>query len=564
MCFKKLALIVGIILQTYCGFGQYFQFSQNNFTGQRVNPGTVSATDYTRASLVYRNQKVSDGQVIKSTFLEGSYPLFNSKRRWAGIGISLLDDRSGYAGMFKTKEFGLSYSATVPLNKYSNLNLGFRTVYQDKKISFDGLTTGTQFVPGHGMIGANNGEDLDNFKTDHITFSTGIYWQSTDRKLNKKAYAGISLFDFNRPQENFYSDQNRLSSTWLINGGFQVYEKNGFSILPEFLFTHSASKGMFNVGPVFTYDLYKSMYSNRPGKVNLITKYASGNYLIAGIQFEKEKFALGFSYDIPVGDNVSNLGSIEFGAEFKQLIKNKNTKKSKKNRIKKEKTKKKKVVKKKKKKKKSKKKSKNNKKSKIKKPVRREQLPTKEEPVGEAPIVVEDNNDVKEDQPEKDSEKAIIIEPVENKEEENSHQEELVTEVEDADEKKIGTSAQSGKVKYLPLELEGAVLHFNFDFGKTDMNQESIDYLMELVNVLKGDPALKITIIGHTDDVGNESYNQQLSEERAKVVADFLISKGVKADRIGMDGKGESEPLVENDTPDNRAINRRVDFMIGY
>jgi OmpA-OmpF porin, OOP family len=76
------------------------------------------------------------------------------------------------------------------------------------------------------------------------------------------------------------------------------------------------------------------------------------------------------------------------------------------------------------------------------------------------------------------------------------------------------------------------------------------------------DPNKKFVIEGHTDAVGSEESNMQLSERRATSVQLFLIEHGVPADRIVAIGKGESQPLTSNDTPENRANNRRVEIVI--
>jgi outer membrane protein OmpA-like peptidoglycan-associated protein len=75
-------------------------------------------------------------------------------------------------------------------------------------------------------------------------------------------------------------------------------------------------------------------------------------------------------------------------------------------------------------------------------------------------------------------------------------------------------------------------------------------------------PDIRIKITGHTDNVGNNEYNLNLSKDRAKSVKGYLVSKGVKENRIEIDGKGETEPLKSNETESNRSINRRVEFEI--
>ena len=69
-------------------------------------------------------------------------------------------------------------------------------------------------------------------------------------------------------------------------------------------------------------------------------------------------------------------------------------------------------------------------------------------------------------------------------------------------------------------------------------------------------------IVGHTDDVGSDAFNLDLSKRRANSVKNYLVSKGVVDAMVTTDGKGETMPLVPNDSAENRATNRRVAFTI--
>ncbi len=83
-----------------------------------------------------------------------------------------------------------------------------------------------------------------------------------------------------------------------------------------------------------------------------------------------------------------------------------------------------------------------------------------------------------------------------------------------------------------------------------------------IATALVDNPLLQIQVIGHTDNVGSEKRNLQLSIERAEAVRDALVAAGVDAERISHDGRGGAEPLASNDTRDGRAVNRRVDLLI--
>jgi len=101
-----------------------------------------------------------------------------------------------------------------------------------------------------------------------------------------------------------------------------------------------------------------------------------------------------------------------------------------------------------------------------------------------------------------------------------------------------------------------------FDFDKSTLRPESTNELERLTNLLNENPTLKIEISGHTDNKGSANYNQVLSESRSKTVVDYLIAKGIKADRLTYKGYGLSQPMATNDTEEGRQLNRRTEFKI--
>lgn len=101
-----------------------------------------------------------------------------------------------------------------------------------------------------------------------------------------------------------------------------------------------------------------------------------------------------------------------------------------------------------------------------------------------------------------------------------------------------------------------------FATNKTTVLPESEGSLNSLASFLRDNPTVTIRITGHTDAIGSDDANMRLSVGRAKAVRADLIARGVDADRIEFDGKGETEPIATNDTEEGRAQNRRVEFEI--
>ncbi len=104
--------------------------------------------------------------------------------------------------------------------------------------------------------------------------------------------------------------------------------------------------------------------------------------------------------------------------------------------------------------------------------------------------------------------------------------------------------------------------HLYFATNKTTILPESEEALSDLADFLHDNPSVSIRITGHTDAIGSDAANLRLSIGRAKAVRTNLIMRGIDADRIEFDGKGETEPIATNDTEEGRAQNRRVEFEI--
>ncbi len=102
----------------------------------------------------------------------------------------------------------------------------------------------------------------------------------------------------------------------------------------------------------------------------------------------------------------------------------------------------------------------------------------------------------------------------------------------------------------------------SFDFGKADIKptfRSSLDKLAQLI--IKYDRTI-VHVVGHTDNIGSDGFNQNLSEERALRVGDYLASYGVPRQRLRTEGRGEREPRASNDTEAGRQLNRRVEVFV--
>ena len=100
-----------------------------------------------------------------------------------------------------------------------------------------------------------------------------------------------------------------------------------------------------------------------------------------------------------------------------------------------------------------------------------------------------------------------------------------------------------------------------FDVGKATIKPESMGEINRIVQLMTENPDLKFSVEGHTDSTGNPASNQTLSEQRSKAIVDKLVELGIAKERLAAVGKGQNNPIADNNTDEGRAKNRRVEFV---
>jgi len=101
-----------------------------------------------------------------------------------------------------------------------------------------------------------------------------------------------------------------------------------------------------------------------------------------------------------------------------------------------------------------------------------------------------------------------------------------------------------------------------FPFNSADVLPAGRENLRQLAQSLQRYPGTEVLVVGHTDNVGSDAYNQTLSQRRADAAKAYLVSMGIPQERIRTAGRGETEPIASNDTEEGRQHNRRVEIAI--
>lgn len=124
-----------------------------------------------------------------------------------------------------------------------------------------------------------------------------------------------------------------------------------------------------------------------------------------------------------------------------------------------------------------------------------------------------------------------------------------------------GTGVQVTQTEDNRLKLD-IPTDISFDTNRSDIKPNFRPILDKFAEGLVENPYSRVTIIGHTDSTGGDAINNPLSVNRAAQTRDYLASHGVASNRISIDGRGAREPVASNDTPANRARNRRVEIFV--
>jgi outer membrane protein OmpA-like peptidoglycan-associated protein len=101
-----------------------------------------------------------------------------------------------------------------------------------------------------------------------------------------------------------------------------------------------------------------------------------------------------------------------------------------------------------------------------------------------------------------------------------------------------------------------------FDFNKYTLKPAARERLARVSGIVLAYPDLKLEIEGHTDSIGSDEYNQTLSEKRAAVVRDYLVSSGVSMSNVVARGMGKTDPVADNRSAAGRKLNRRVEMIV--
>ena len=274
------------------------EFSQYRMAPLQVNPAEVAHSSDWRVIAHYRGQQVAGDIGFRTTQFTVMRPLFWGKQRYAGVGVSVLDQRSADPGWFQFQRVGLSLAHEIPVTKRERISLGLQTRYQVKRLSTEGVRTGSQFLPGVGFDPALRNGEGDGLRNPYFSINAGGLWYRTDRHEQTTAYLGFSAFDLNRPRDTFFDATSSLPVVLQAHGGFQLLESGRATVSPEVLWSHRAGIHLLNVGSRISYRLgAPNTPVGKAPRLDIVPRYTLNRSASLILQWHTESYTLGVSYD---------------------------------------------------------------------------------------------------------------------------------------------------------------------------------------------------------------------------------------------------------------------------
>ncbi len=456
------------------------------------NPAMLSSIQQTQAVINYRNNRITNDVTDFSSMLGVQVPLglYFEKLNLGTVCISAFDDHSNYAPSVKSTGIVLAYSQPVQLSGHSFVSIGLQCNVYQKKLDISAFTTGSQWDANLGFDPSlTNGETQFANRLNQYSLNSGIYWQ-LNANDKRKAYAGVSLYNINRPNENFTGNGIRQPWWYFINGGYTFVDNSFGNIAIDALC--DVRQKQTTAGAGIKAGIYYGTNSSGVGEIAAFSRYLSSNTLVAGAMFEQQWFTFGISYDFSTSqsfnsDSRSNAFELFLKVRFGRTVKKKNT---------------------------------------------ATVAPANYHP-GQKRVFAEER-------------RTEVIE----------------SSTPDAQAlKKVEAVSDTSNAKYEPIKL-ALRRDFKFAFNDATLSAEAKSYLDELVALMNKNKNVTMEIVCHTDDVASKEGNLKISLLRAQIEADYLVSKGIDKKRLTVTWKIDSEPLFPNTTPENRARNRRVEFII--
>lgn len=609
----KSILVLGIFGLVFSANSQQMNFSQYQLTPLLNNPSLMSLSDEIKADFGYRNQFGGKGSNYSTPFVAAFKPFYQEQnmdqfRKFGAGGIQILNDRTGYSGLLSTTGFSVAYAHIANLSRKDWFSFGLQTGFYQRRVDVSKLNSGSQWNGFNGSFDPSlplNETITGAERVSFFTINAGMTY--VRENANGDPLFTFSLAGNNLTRPNISLNDKSFSNPvmWNVQTSLMAFENEQFLVKPTIRHIQIRNAAQTNIGSYFYYKLNEKMGFLSKGNIGLGLWYSNNNAVVTALEINQKDWALGFSYDFltsSLADASNSMGAPEIIIGFRKYLgKNKKRrgdiipegggsgggKKSKSNLD-------------------------EPKKAQPQNELNPEQEATPAKPEQVKPEEPKIDQKPKADSTLKDPDQGVGTDkPDPGIKSTETLKDKPVTKKPAAGKatgKKQGTGAKPGTkaparkaaaaknnisnpvlakkmaalrtnpdylgedpYKGTDLELKPSEKeiflkqpHFDFASGGNkkgyEIDQVAQAQLDQMANLLKSRPKIRLEIGGFGCDRGSEEATRQISLGRAESVRRYLISKGVPAERLEIQGYGMQNPQASNASEDGKMANRRVQF----
>lgn len=509
----KIFRILGQICLIFCSLiaeGQILNTSHQVWNLPTYNVGALTSTNSSRITFDYRRSFLSEQVSYTSASVWMDYPILNRNRNLGAAFLMIENERSGGDIDFKTININVALAKRILLSRFSHLIFGLGAGYRQFGLSLDGLTTSSQYIDEIGFdISLPNGESSGSYRSSYITVNSGLFYQKTNSQRNWLLQIGISANNLNRQLKTWGDQGSNLPIQWSAQLHYLAFTNSYFAVGPDMAVFKQ--DGNYNGVSGLSFRYFLGTLGNiilpeeNRTSLSLFFRIATQKKGIAGIQYSNGKFITGVSYDFPFGrltEIYHNAFEILFALtpQIHKRYRNKPTK-----------------------------------------------IKAVKSGLNVGPIQKKSTTDKKTEIP---RDRSGVI------------PQEVIIDSISVNEGNYEGKISAGNIVSDNIEVNPGISPLYFITGSYQLDDSSREFLEKVYSAYLKNGAFRIILTGHTDNVGNREDNQELSLNRARAAAGYLMDLGVADDNIEVKGKGKDEPLAPNDSVEGRARNRRVEITV--
>jgi type IX secretion system PorP/SprF family membrane protein len=545
-------------------------FSQFQYTPHLTNPAMIGSMNDMQFTFNYRRKQVVSGETFDTPMFSFSTPFTSKKtgKRWGALGASVMSDNA--AGFLRTNGAMLAFAYNFYLGeKWGILSAGLQGGYFQRRLDYTGQSTSSQYDGVLLNPNLGNGENFSSDGKNFFTVGGGLNWSLQDEKKREKAFLGVSYLNFNQPSVDILNATGaKLPAALQATAGYRIIQTERFSMMPNLRYLNSGNNTQINAGSWFRYHFLGTPDTRviREGSLGLGAWYDTNNSGVVALELNQPNYLLVLSYDIPTSKDISNVqraGVFEITAALKLN--------------------------------------------------RAKPITPESDKDGDGVLDQYDNcpdvPGLKEFSGCPDTDGDGVPDSIDACINDKGDKKLMgcpdtdgdgIADKDDACPTEAGTIATKGcpdkdgdtvidsedqcpdqpglkEDKGCPKPVEKATIsqkekmeldilenakYVHFRTGTSIIEETSHGMLDLVAEVMKFHPTDVLNLEGHTDAQGLPEKNMKLSQERAEAVKVYLVTKGVNASNITTIGKGQTEPVSDNNTEKGRSLNRRVEMKI--